>query len=122
MKEVIKKGTKSILRSIDPWASELLRLKIPTYTQDPNLVSGDGIYKAEEWSLTREKGAELYGTDGSQYDSENNYIKYLFRIENMKILSSISLADHFDFSKYDYIFEIGCGDMAQALVIIEYVP
>lgn len=122
MKKIIIEGIKRLLRSIDPWASELLRLKISSYTQDPNLVLGDGIYKAEEWSLTRRKGGELYGTDGSQYDNENNYIKYLFCIERMKVLSCISLANHFDFSKYDCVFEIGCGDMAQALVIKSMFP
>jgi len=112
----------NILRSVDPWTSKLLRLKIPTYTQDPNLVSGDGIYKAEEWSLTRKKGAELYGTNGSQYDDDYNYLKYIFLIENMKVLSAISLSKHFDFAKYNRIFEIGCGDMSQALTIKNMFP
>ena len=79
MREIIKKTAKSIFRSIDPWATKILKIKTPTYTQDPNLLEGNGVYKAEEWTLTRKKGAKLYGTNGSQYDSENNYIQYLFK-------------------------------------------
>ncbi len=107
---------------IDPWTSRFLNLKIPVYAQDPNLVSGDGIYKAEEWSLTRKKGSELLGTDGSQYDNDHNYLKFIFRLENMKILSAILLADHFSFGKYKRVFEIGCGHMPQTLVIKNMFP
>jgi hypothetical protein len=122
MTGALRRRVRNILISIDPWTSGSLRLKEPVYTEDPNLLTGAGVYSAEEWSSSRRKGAVLCGRDGSQYDNDHKYLEYIFHIESMKVLSAICLASHFDFGKYDRVIEIGCGDMPQALVVKNMFP
>lgn len=112
-----------ILGEIDPWTGWLVSLKTPGYSDDPNVVSrGEGVYTAEDWSCTRQKGLAQCGTDGSEFDSDDNYLRYIFGAEGMNVIGAISLAQQFDFSRYRSIFEIGCGDMAQAYVLHRLQP
>lgn len=105
-----------VLRT-DAWSSLLVRVKHPIYSNDPNLVSGDGIYSADDWGRTRAMGAAVYGTDGTQYDSDHEWLGYVFSVERGKVLAALSLADAVDFTQYASVFEIGCGDMPQAFVL-----
>lgn len=107
-----------ILSEIDPWTGWLVSLRTPGYSSDPNIVArGEGVYTAEDWSVTRRQGVPALGTDGTQFDSNENYLRYVFGTEGINVVGAISLAQSFDFSRYRSIFEIGCGDMAQAYVI-----
>lgn len=112
-----------ILGEIDPWTGWLISLKTPGYSDDPNVVGrGDGVYTAEDWSHTRQKGLSQCGTDGSEFDSDENYLRYIFGAEGMNVIGAIALAQHFDFGRYRSIFEIGCGDMAQAYILHRLHP
>lgn len=112
-----------ILGEIDPWTGWLVSLKTPGYSDDPNVVGeGEGVYTADDWSRTRQKGLAQCGTDGSEFDSNEKYLRYIFGAEGMNVIGAISLAQHFDFSRYRSIFEIGCGDMAQAYVLHRLHP
>ena len=115
--------THRILGEIDPWTGWLVSLKTPGYSDDPNVVGrGEGVYTAEDWSRTRQKGLSHHGTDGSEFDNDENYLRYIFGAEGMNVIGAISLAQHFDFSRYRSIFEIGCGDMAQAYILHRLHP
>tara|TARA_B100000519_G_scaffold203116_1_gene224196 strand:+ start:830 stop:1597 length:768 start_codon:yes stop_codon:yes gene_type:complete len=104
------------------WLGIRFNFKIPAYTIDPNLVSGSGIYEAHEWSLTRKKGHETYGTDGSEYDNNKKYLQYIFTLESKKIHQAISLKNHLDFTKYSHVLEFGCGSMVPSFVIKNSFP
>ncbi len=112
-----------IFGELDPWTGWLVSLKTPGYSDDPNVIGqGDGIYTAEDWSRTRQKGLSNRGTNGSEFDSNENYLHYIFGAEGINVIGAIALARHFDFSRYSSIFEIGCGDMAQAYVLHNLYP
>lgn len=117
------RAVRSGLSDLDLWLGSLVRLQSPSYTNDPNLVGlGDGVFTAADWTATRRKGAKIFGTDGSQYDSNEKYLKHIFGAESANVVAAVSLAKSFDFGRYRSIFEIGCGDMAQAFIISRLFP
>lgn len=112
-----------VVTEIEPWTGWLASMRVPGYSDDPNVVSrGEGVYTAEDWSITRQKGLASFGTDGTQFDSDDNYLRYIFGPEAMNVIGALSLSKSFDFSAYRSIYEIGCGDMAQAYVIHRLYP
>ncbi|MBI3899621.1 MAG: hypothetical protein HY308_15190 [Gammaproteobacteria bacterium] len=114
---------KRLAGELEPWTGWLASLKTPGYSDDPNVVGmGEGIYTADDWSRTRRQGLASFGTDGTQFDSDDNYLRYIFSSEGMNVVAAISLARVFDFNRYRSIFEIGCGDMSQAYVLHRLYP
>lgn len=112
-----------ILSEIEPWTGWLVSLRTPGYSDDPNVVKrGNGVYTAEDWTVTRQKGLAATGTDGTQFDSNEKYLRYIFGTEGINVIGAIALAQRFDFGRYRSIFEIGCGDMAQAYVLHSIHP
>jgi len=69
----------------------------------------------------RRQGAAVSGGLGA-LDSDESYVDYILGQESINLIGVMSLARVFDFSKYRSIFEIGCGDMAQAYVIHRLHP
>jgi hypothetical protein len=114
---------RQLAQEIEPWTGWLASLKVPGYSDDPNVVGvADGVYTAEDWSNTRRKGLESFGTDGTQFDTDEKYLRYIFGSEGMNVVAAITLAKAFDFGRYRSIYEIGCGDMAQAYVLKRLNP
>lgn len=123
MKVGAKLAFHRVLAEIEPWTGWLASLKVPGYTDDPNVVSrGEGVFTAEDWSVTRQQGLASFGTDGTQFDSDEKYLRYIFASEAMNVIGALSLTGSFDFSAYRSVFELGCGDMAQAYVIHRLYP
>jgi hypothetical protein len=114
---------KNVLTEIEPWTGWLASLRVPGYSDDPNVVGeGDGVYTAEDWSNTRRKGLASFGTDGTQFDDNQKYLGYIFGPEGMNVIGAIALARAFDLRRFRSIYEIGCGDMAQAYVLHQLYP
>jgi hypothetical protein len=113
---------KSALLSLDDRLQPVLPLKAPVYTKDENVLDGAGIYTAEDWSRTRKRGAAQFGIDGHQYDSDAQYLRYIETAEPAKIASVASLMEAFDFGRFGRVFELGCGDMIQALHVTKRFP
>ena len=114
---------RDLVLTLDAWAGVPLRLRTALYTTDPvNLGSGNGVYDATEWSATRQKGNKSYGTDGTQYDSEEKYLQYAFGLESYRIVSAILLANRFNLADYGRVLELGCGDMVQSFVLKRRFP
>lgn len=114
---------RSALGDLDMWFGSLLALETPSYTDDPNVLrTGQGVFSAAEWGVTRRKGADVFGTDGTQYDTDQKYLRHVFGTESTNVIGAILLAKLFDFQRYKSILEIGCGDMAQAFVIHHLHP
>lgn len=87
----------------------------PGYISDPTTVSrGEGVYKAEDWSIARQRDLP--------WDNDESYLRYIFGTEGMNVIAAVSLAQTFDFGRYRSIWEIGCGDMAQAYIIHRQYP
>jgi hypothetical protein len=108
---------------IEPWTGWVASLRVPGYSDDPNVVAnGDSVYTAEDWSRTRRAGLASFGTDGTQFDSNEKYLRYIFSTESHNVIAAMLLAKAFDLSRYRSIYEIGCGDMAQAYVIHSLHP
>ena len=68
------------------------------------------------------KVAKSRGTDGTEFDSDDDLPPVYLRCQSINLIGVLSLAKVFDFSRYHSIFEIGCGDMAQAYVIHHLNP
>ena len=68
------------------------------------------------------RGAKIYGTDGSEHASDENYLSRGFGAESVKVVAALSLMDVFDLRSYKEILEIRCGDIIQALVIKHRYP
>jgi hypothetical protein len=114
---------RSMLSEFDAWLGCLANLQYPGYIDDPNIViAGSGVYSAEDWTRVRKSGASTLGTDGTELDSNEKYLRYLFGPESMNAIAAMSLASAFDFGRYKSIFELGCGSMAQAFVINRLWP
>lgn len=104
-----------IAGEIEPWTGWLASLRLPGYTDDARIVGrGDGVYSAEDWSAVRRQDLP--------WDSDETYLRYIFGREGINVSGAIALAAVFDFSRFRSIFEIGCGDMAQAYVIHRLHP
>lgn len=112
---------RTALLALDDRLQAVVSLKAPVYTADPNVLSGEGVYSAGEWGHTRRVGADRYAA-GRQYADDESYLRYIAEVEGAKISSALSLTDAFDFSRYRRIFEMGCGDMIQALQVTRHVP
>jgi hypothetical protein len=123
MTQGFNRMVKNVYSDIEPWTGAMFPLETPSYTDNPNTVgAGEGVETAQDWTNARRKGATSRGTDGTQLDSDENYVRYVFGIESINLIGTLSLARVFDFGKYRSIFEIGCGDMAQAFVIHRLYP
>ncbi|MFL6623372.1 MAG: hypothetical protein ACJ8NR_12335, partial [Sulfurifustis sp.] len=104
-----------IAGEVEPWTGWLASFSLPGYTDDPRLVGrGNGVYSAEDWSTVRREDLP--------WDSDETYLGYIFGREGINVIGAITLAGVFDFSRFRSIFEIGCGDMAQAYVIHRLHP
>src|SRR5262245_18430850 len=96
---------KKVYGDFEPWTGTLVSLKTSHYTDNPNTVgSGDGVETADDWTRSRRHGAVSLGTDGTQLDSDDNYIRYIFGVESINLIGALSLAKVFDFSRYSSIF------------------
>lgn len=112
-----------VLAEIEPWSGWLINARTPSYTDDPNTVAGgNGVYTAEDWTRTRSRGLPSRGTDGSQFEDDDAYLRYVFSIETPNVIGALTLARGFDFARYRSIFELGAGDMAQAFVLHRLYP
>lgn len=114
---------KRVMSEVEPWTGYLASLKAPGYADDPNVVgAGEGVFTAEDWTRTRQRGLASLGTDGTQFDSNEKYLRYILGTEGINVIGAIALAQAYDFSPYRSIYEIGCGDMAQAYVLHRLYP
>ena len=111
-----------VLVAVDDRLQQLISLKTPAYTADPNVLGGQGVYTAEEWAHTRRLGAIQDGVDGHQYDSDDRYAAYLRSAAAEKVAATRSLMTRCDFSRYRRVLELGCGDMIQACTITRQYP
>ena len=112
-----------VLAEIEPWSGWLISARTRSYTDDPNTVGvGSGVYTAEDWTRTRSRGLATHGTDGTQFDSDQSYLRYVFAVETPNVIGALTLARAFDFGRYRSIFELGAGDMAQAFVLHRLHP
>lgn len=123
MRQGTSRAVKNMISEIDLWMGACVSLEALSYTTNPNTVdAGSGVETAKDWSNTRRKGSLLRGTDGTELDTDDKYVRYIFGVESMNLIDALSLAKVFDLSHYQSIFEIGCGDLAQAFVIHRLYP
>jgi hypothetical protein len=119
----IIRGLKHAVADIEPLLGSFVRLTIPGYTDEPEVVAlGTGVYTASDWSQLRKEGSPSFGTSGSEFENDENYLRYIFGLEGMNVVGAITLAKVFDFTKYRSLLEIGCGAMAQAYVLHNAFP
>jgi hypothetical protein len=117
------RNVKNAYSEVEPWTGALLSLEALSYSDNPNSVaSGIGVETAEDWSNVRRKGWAALGTDGTHLANDENYIRHILGAESINLIGVLSLMKVFDFGRYRSIFEIGCGDMAQAYVIHQLYP
>ena len=81
-----------------------------------------GVYTAEEWARARNVQTAPFMANVDRYGSDAAYLKYLESIHDGKILPVFSLMRTFDFTRYQRIIELGCGDMPQAYTISSRYP
>lgn len=113
---MLKRVIRGVLAS-DP-SGLVLKLSQPTFTVDPNTVkTGSGVYAAGEWSETRRKGHSIYGTDGTEYDSDQKFFRFMMRNEATKVHAALDLTARFDFGRYQSILELGAGAVIQGAII-----
>lgn len=109
------RSARRVLSEIEPWSGWLASLCVPGYISDPATVGrGEGVYKAEDWSIARQRDLP--------WDNDESYLRYIFGREGMNVIGAISLAQQFDFGRYRSVWEIGCGDMAQAYITRRLYP
>lgn len=113
---------KHALLRLDDGLQAVVPLKTPVYTADQNVLDGAGVYTAAEWSRTRRIGAAGDALHASAYDSDEQYRRYVMQVAGSKVASVTALMDAFDFGRFSKIFEVGCGDMSQALHITKRWP
>jgi hypothetical protein len=117
------RAVKNVYSEIEAWTGVPFSLEACKTTNNPNTVSaGKGVETAEDWTNTRRKGSAAQGTDGTYLDNDENYLRYILGVESINLIGVLSFARVFDFTRYRSIFEIGCGDMAQAYVIHQLDP
>lgn len=106
-----------LLAEIEPWSGWLASLCLPGYADEPAaLERGRGVYGAEDWSAVRRQDL------AAALASDEAYLCHIFGREGINVVGAIGLARAFDFGRYRSIFEIGCGDMAQAYVMHRLHP
>ena len=111
---------RSALVALDDRLQSAFSVKTPIYTRDPNVLAGAGVYAASDWSRTRRS---IVGSgDGDCYASDARYLEYIRTTQADKMAAVTSLLGTFDFCRFGKIFEIGCGDMIQALHVTRACP
>lgn len=113
---------RSIVRRTDSALQSRTCLVLPLFVDDPRADSEAGIYSAEDWDRNRLLNTEPFRPELDRYGSDEEYCSYLAAIHESKILSVQSLIRTFDFSQYNRIIELGCGDMPQAYTIWSSFP
>jgi len=117
------RNVKNAYSEVEPWTGALFSLEACSYSDNPNTVaSGVCVETAHDWTNARRKGWAALGTDGTHLANADSYIRYILGAESINLIGVLSLAKVFDFGRYNSIFEIGCGDMAQAYVIHRLFP
>jgi hypothetical protein len=123
LRQGASRNFRNVYAELEPWTGALLSLEAWSYSHNPNTVaSGVGVETAEDWSTARREGWAALGTDGTHLANDDNYIRHILGAESINLIGVLSLAKVFDFGHYASIFEIGCGDMAQAYVIHRLFP
>ena len=123
MNQSCSRNIKNAYSELEPWTGALFSLDTWSHSDNPNtLASGIGVETAEDWSNSRRKGWAALGTDGTHLANDDNYIRHILGAESINVMGVLSFSKVFDFGVYASIFEIGCGDMAQAYVIHRLFP
>lgn len=106
-----------VLAEVEPWTGWLASLRFPGYVDDPAIVRrGEGVFRAGDWSAVRQAQVAAALAD------DESYLRHILGPEGINIVGAVSLAQAFDFARYGSIFELGCGDMAQAYVVHRLHP
>jgi len=114
---------RNVFSELEAWTGSPFSLETWNHTDNPNTVGrGVGVETPEDWTSARRKGSLARGTDGTELSDDEKYLRYILGAESINVIGVLSLAKAFDFGKYRSIFEIGCGDMAQAYVIHRLYP
>lgn len=115
MSNVASLAVRRLWSEVEPWTGWLASLRVPGYTEDPVTVGrADGVYRADDWSVARQRDL--------RWSDDDTYRRHIYGVEGDNVIAAISLAQVFDFSRYRSIWEIGCGDMAQAYVLHRLYP
>jgi SAM-dependent methyltransferase len=119
----LRAAAKNLYSEVEPWTGALFGFETWSLTDNPNTVAaGAGVETAADWSNTRRKGRAAFGTDGTSLDNDDNYIRYILGVESINLIGLLALNRMVDLGRYRSIFEIGCGDMAQAYAIHRLFP
>lgn len=115
MSNVAAHAARRLWSEVEPWTGWLASLRVPGYTEDPATVErAEGVYRAEDWSVARQRDLK--------WRDDDTYLRYIYGIEAENVIGALSLAQVFDFTRCRSIWEIGCGDMAQAYVLHRLYP
>ena len=113
-----------LVARLDTMLGAYLRFQEPALHQEHLLTGGVGRYTAEEWTLARRLGYRGAGVEGAEISTDTAYLKRLLSHDTQvrNIVSAHRLVRSFDLTSYGSVLEIGCGEMAQALVIKALIP
>ena len=112
------------LTRLDAILGALVPLQEPAIHLETLLTEGRGRYTAEEWARARRRGYRGVGMDGKRLKDDVSYILRLLSHDTQlrNIVSAHRLAGSVDLESYGSVLEIGCGEMAQAIVLKALLP
>lgn len=110
------------LINLDLWAGRWVTLKLPAYIEERWSADRQGAYTAEEWSHARSSGYRGNDSTRPLLDTEEGYRQQMATHHAPAVEATHRLANCLDFQRYHTILEIGCGEMAQALTLVNRFP
>ena len=111
-----------LILNADNAASRFTKIRIPAYISEKILMEGTGAYTSEEWSQARVHGYRNAREDSSALNNDEKYLSRIFQTQYRNFLSAQRLCCVHDFTQYDSVIELGCGEMVQAFVITKLYP
>jgi trans-aconitate methyltransferase len=108
---------RQFISNLDLRAGKFCSLNFPAYIREQYLSGGKGVYSQEEWSRTRTLGYRGAGRESENLDSDARYVQRMLSDHSRNVLAALRLVRTVDFSRYESVLEIGCGEMIQAFVL-----
>lgn len=113
---------RQLILNADNAVGFFLSLKLPAFIQETILLEGTGPYTQQEWTRARQLGYREAGLDSSDLDEDAKYLARMFQTQYRNLISAKRLCQMIDFTKFESVLEIGCGEMVQAFVITALYP
>jgi hypothetical protein len=109
-------------QKLDLRAGRFLDAVSPAYIEEKILTQADGVYSQSEWTRARQQGYRDAGVGSNQLDSDVSYVARLFTHQSYSMDAVRRLLETVDLSSYPAVFELGCGEMVQAIATKSMYP